>query len=408
MIRRWGFAALLVLALAGMAWRVLTLTLADQLAATDPGAALAWRPDHPLALSLRAEQLAKAGDWPQASALARRALQHDPLQARAYRVLAAAAAARGDQATALALYRIVARYWPRDLPTRRWLFNHHIEASEYPAAVADIDIMLRAEPHLIEPLSVTLVGLATRPETQPAFLAVLANAPWRVPVLAMVLRQAKDLDALGRLLDQLRGQSRGLEPTLASAWIERLILDRRYAQAYLQWRSELAATDRKVIGNVFNGDFTLTPSNTGFDWRLDAAPGLHFDRLPAGEPADGLALRIGFDGQRVLFQHVRQLLLLPATRYVLTGRVRVDDLQSDRGLIWELRCADPDRLLAASTPWHGTAPWQDFRLNFEVPKTDCRAQWLWLKLPARIPSEQSIMGSIWFDHLRITRLPAAP
>lgn len=407
MIRRFLLAILIVLVLAAVAWRPLTLAMADQFARTDPAAALAWRPAHSLGLSLRAEQLAKGGHWPQASTLARKALQGNPLEARAYRVLAAAATARGDQAQALALYQIVARYWPRDLPTRRWLFNHHIEAGEYAAAVANIDIMLRAEPHLIEALSVTLIGLATRAETQPAFLAVLPTAPWRWPVLTMILRRATDLDAVARLLDQLRSQKGGLEATLASAWVERLIQDRRYPQAYLHWISGLPTADRNVIGNVFNGNFELPPSNAGFDWRLDPAPGVHFDRLPTGVLADGLALRVGFDGQRVLFQHLRQLLLLPPADYALTGRVRLEDLHSERGLIWELRCADRDRLLASSAPWHGNALWQNFQVTFAVPKEDCQAQWLWLRLPARIPSEQSIDGSIWFDRLRITRVPSA-
>jgi hypothetical protein len=52
-------------------------------------------------------------------------------------------------------------------------------------------------------------------------------------------------------------------------------------------------------------------------------------------------------------------------------------------------------------------PWTDFTVKFQVPATDCVAQWLQLELPARIDAEQRIEGQVWYQDLGITPTPAA-
>lgn len=395
---------LALLALAGIGWRALTLGMAEHYAATDPERALQWRSTHAGALARRAEQLAEASEWSDAAELARAALQSSPLQQRAYRVLARAAEASGDTESAYGLYRIAARHLPRDLPTRTWLYNHHISHGNAKAAISDLDTMLRARPQLIPALAGIIVGVATEAETQPAFAAALGSAPpWRASVLPLLVQQVSDLDSLARLLAALRAQPSGLDDTTQDHWIERLIRERRYADAYVQWVSDLPAAQREVIGNVFNGGFDFPISDGGFDWRTEPVVGARLD-LQTGETAkSGSALRISFDDQRVAFHHLKQLLLLPPGRYRLDGRVRLDELRNDRGLVWELRCAEDMAEIAIGTPLSGSAPWQDFALDFDVPSADCTAQWLQLVLRARIPSEQRINGSVSFDALRIVR-----
>ena len=403
--------SLLLLALAlliAIGWRVLTLGLADHYARRDPERALALRPDHPLALVVRAEQLAAAGQWPAAARLARKSLLGNPLQGRAYRLLARAAQADGDSTQAYALYRIAARRSPRDLPTRVWLFNHHLELGQAAAAMGDLDAILRARPQVIPVLSETIFGAATRPEMQPAFVAALKNLPpWRASVLSMVVRSAPDLDGVAGLMQRLRSGAERIDPVIAEEWIERLIRERRYQQAYVQWAATLVPQARAVIGNVFNGEFELPPSNRGFDWRIEAVAGARIDLLPAAG-GKGLSLRLAFDDQRVPFRHLSQLLLLPAARYRLDGLVRMEALRTERGLVWTLSCAEDGRVLASSEALRGTVSWQSFSLGFEIPQAACQGQWLRLQHSARVASEQRISGNIWFDALRVSRQTHSP
>ena len=103
------------------------------------------------------------------------------------------------------------------------------------------------------------------------------------------------------------------------------------------------------------------------------------------------------------FEHVQQQLALPAGRYTLSGRVRVDNLRNERGLRWRLSCAN-NAELATTAAFSGTSDWHEFGLELDVPKLDCATQTLQLRLDARIRPEQLIGGRIWFDDLRIVRL----
>ncbi|MGH8051434.1 MAG: hypothetical protein ACREPB_12310, partial [Arenimonas sp.] len=70
-----------------------------------------------------------------------------------------------------------------------------------------------------------------------------------------------------------------------------------------------------------------------------------------------------------------------------------------------VQCMGSELSLANSEPWKGNAAqWRAFSVDFEVPANQCLAQRLQLKLPARVPSEQNIGGSVWFDAMRIQKI----
>jgi hypothetical protein len=112
-------------------------------------------------------------------------------------------------------------------------------------------------------------------------------------------------------------------------------------------------------------------------------------------------LHILFSDDRVPFSHVKQLLALPPGKFELTGQVRLDDLRTDRGLVWSLTCAGSNTPLGQTDPMSGVHDWKPFSVQFEVPASSCGGQWLTLMLPARIPAEQRIGGGVWFDDLKI-------
>jgi tetratricopeptide (TPR) repeat protein len=395
----WLFALLLI----AVGWRAASLGLADHFARRDPGRALTQRADHPMALQFRAEQLFESGQWAEAESMARRSLEANPLQARPYRLLGQVAQAKGDATRAYALYRIAARRSPRDVTTRTWLFNHHLANDQADAAMGDLDALLSAQPRLLPALSSTISGVATRPELQPAFVTALQKSPpWRADVMSFVVGQTQDMDGIARLMQRLRAIPGGLDASVASAWVERLIGERRYGPAYLNWVADLDPDARLRLGNVYNGDFELPLSNTGFDWHMDPIPGARMDVLvaPGGQ---GKALRLVFDDQRVAFRHLGQLLVLPAGKYRLEGRVQIDELRTGPGLSWSLSCAEDQRPLAKTESFRGTGPWRSFSTDFEIPAQACDGQWLRLQLPTAIASERRISGAIWFDGLRIER-----
>ena len=96
--------------------------------------------------------------------------------------------------------------------------------------------------------------------------------------------------------------------------------------------------------------------------------------------------------------------MLPPGAYQLTSMVKANDLQNERGLIWRITCAEIDRqVLGEGPPITGTFDWREFLTGFEVPQSDCRAQWLTLVLASRVALEEHISGEVWLDDLSIGR-----
>ena len=73
-------------------------------------------------------------------------------------------------------------------------------------------------------------------------------------------------------------------------------------------------------------------------------------------------------------------------------------------MTWQVACAAGDKTILGETPRvSGTLPWTDFEIEFEVPQSNCRAQWLRLRLAARTALEQQIGGEVFYDDIRIRR-----
>ena len=404
---RWLAGGLSLLFLLFAAWRVLSLGMADQLAGTDPVAALGWRPDEPEALLLMADPASSPGLVPSDSGdVARAAIQAAPLDGRGYRQLAEQAVRERREADAAKFYVLAAARGPRDLPTQVWLTNRALSRGEYAAALAHMDLMLRIQPEMAPKLFPVLRVLAVSSPSQPALMAMLlARPPWRTEALADLSLRARDTASLFRLIDRLVHAPGGLDERELSVWLDRLIQERQWGPAYLAWVNSLDPSARQHIGNVYNGGFEQEPSQLGFDWHFDRVPGARIDRTQVTGSEGQLALRVAFEDRRTPFHHVRELLALDPGHYRLQGRVRLDDLRSERGLVWTVSCAENSKALVDTDPMRGRRPWQDFTTEFDVPEQGCGGQWLTLRIPARIAAEQLIGGVAWFDDMRVERVP---
>lgn len=406
--RRGAAWAWLLLPLLGLiAWRALSLGIADQRWRTEADVALAWRADHPRALLRRAEDLiddpARAEE---VAGLARRVLAMHPIDGRGHRVLGQLAQAAGDRDAALGHFLRAARTARRDVPTAAWLADWHLARGDFAEGLLHVDRLLRARPMIARRLQPALHALAQSADAQPALAATLATRPpWRSRVVVAAIRDSGvDVVALGGLVERLRQAPGGLLPEELDAWVDRLGREGQWGSAYLVWVSHLPPEKLRGLGNVYNGGFEDPPGRGGFDWRLGRIPGARMDRLPTPGAGGSVALRVAFEDRRVPFKHLRQQLALAPGRYELTGRARPEHLRTERGLVWSVAC-NGGPALGDTPPLRGGGDWRGFRLEFEVPAEGCGGQWLTLRLPARIPAEQRIGGAIWFDDLAIRRLP---
>ena len=392
--------ALTVMAAIFAGWRIFGQMQAERLAETDPVAALRWRPNDPVALSALAERQVQHGDMKAAAATARQLLVIEPLHGIGFRVLAETADRLGRRAEAFKLYEIAARRAPRDLPTRAWLTQRYLEQGQYKQAIAQIDRILRVEPQRARSINPVLVQLAQ----DPAFAGALADAlqadpPWRIGTLA-ALRDLKtgSPDAAGRVLQRLQAKG-GLSEQDYKDWLDSLIAEGRWGEAYARWAGQLATTAGR-LPLVYNGDFAHPQTDAGFNWRLRKIPGVLL-QFESANGAAGHVAYVRFLDRRVPSAGLEHPLMLEPGRYLLTLRMRGQSVRSVMGLQWVIACSGGGGEVARTEPVDGTFGWTTFQTEVTIPPEECPGQWLRLVNPVPSGAAQRVVGELWVDDVKI-------
>jgi len=385
-------------------WRVVGQMQAERHASSDPAQALRWRPADPTALLALAERQLAEGDAAAARATATRLLGHEPLQGQAFRVLAAASERDGDEARTLQLYRIAARRAPRDQAPRAWLARYFLRWGDYPQALVQIDALLRVAPRRADKIHPALVQLAQDPKFAQALAQSLRDdPPWRAGVLA-ALRHPKTGNPLaaGQVMQALQDKG-GLSADEYSRWLDSLIAQGRWGEAYARW----AGTAVKPNGRLpllYNGDFAQEPSEAGFDWRRRRVPGVLMEFEP-GKEVGSRIVHLQFLGRRVPNAGLEQALMLAPGRYRLLLRARARALRSEMGLQWRVACAGPARVVGRSEVLQGSFDWMDVDMEFTVPPAGCPGQWLRLENPVPSGAGQQVAGDLWLTGFRLKQKP---
>jgi len=401
-ILRLAAAALLVALLGWVGWTTIQATRVDELAKTDPEAALRLDPDHPQAL-LRMAWRQLGNQQPDAAiATARHLLAVEPGQGDAFAVLALAAARRGDgnagKLAAIALQRA-----PRNRNLRTQQAAAALKAGDLPVALVQIDALLRLSPSRGTVLFPAMAEQSADPAFADALAATLATSPpWRPQFLAALGSEGSPL-AVDHVYARL--QRRGeLSTAETGGWLDRMIADGRWGEAYAHWVGTLGPVDGG-LAPVRNGGFESDPSGIGFDWRNDQIAGVFTD-LEAGAGTTGTrAAHLHFISRPAARGNLRQALLLAPGRFRLSLRARAEFLHSDQGLQWIVGC-DKGPTVAILGPLEGSFGWRQWDVEFEIPAEKCPGQWLKLVNPAVSGSAQQVSGDLWIDDVAITPLKA--
>lgn len=408
---RLGVLVCLLVGLIWVGWRIVAQTAALGLITSDPGAALDWEPEEPAALTQLARQQVSnpVGNLDIARAWAERALRSDPLDSQALTVLGLIAERRGDQKNAEALIRINARRTWRDREAQAWLLNHDFRRGDFSQALLHADAIMRADYRQQTELFPVLAAFTVEPKALQALTEFLATAPpWRSWFLSQLSVRLANQLRLNQLYDTLSETQTPPTKEELHPYLDRLIRDGSFEQAYDVWWRTLPPEQRASETHPFNRDFALPIDGLPFNWNLDTGPGAEIQVVSSNDGGEKRTLLADFAGANVSFASAKQLLLLPAGDYTFTGKVKTEELITSRGLWWRIFCAkEPAETLGHSALVSGTMPWNGFTVKFHVP-ANCRAQWLQLELPARVESEKQIAGQVWYRDLRIVAKGAVP
>lgn len=385
--------------LAWVGWLTVQATRADELAATDPAAALRIDPDHPEALLALAQRQLRSGHADAAMATARHLLAIEPGQGEAFGILALAATQRGD-ADAPELLDIALHRAPRNRDLRVQAAVARIKANDLAGAMKQLDALLRLSPARGK----TLFPMLVQQAQYPAFAGILGETlardpPWRPAFMAALGKGDAPSAGVDNLYGWLREHGK-LAPAETARWFDRMLADGRWGDAFARWISMLDPVP-PVIPAVRDGGFEQEPDGIGFNWRNDRAAGVFTDIEEGAGSRGSRAAHFHFIG-RAAVGNLRQALFLAPGHYSLSLQARADFLRSDQGLQWVVRC-DKGATLASTDALEGSFGWRRLNAAFDVPPSGCPGQWLELRNPAVTGSAQQVSGDLWVDDVAITK-----
>jgi len=340
--------------------------------------------------------------------LAVRALTNDPLNAKAYRLLAETT---DDPDHVRILMREAAKRSRHESIAQFWLLNDSTYQKDYGSALGYADLLLRTRPDLSPYVFAYLAFIAEDPAGFPLLVEKLAEGPtWRVAFFDALPRNAKQTDTPLRLMIALRGSAKPIVTKEIAPYLNALISRNLVDAAYNAWLQFLPKSELDGLGLLTHANFEQDPSGLAFDWQIGRGVNAISEFVPVGSDGER-ALHVSFGTGRVQFPEVSQNVLLPAGRYRLEGKLR-GWINAKRGLRWRLSCASGSRPVLGETDMlmGQSEQWRIFSLEADVPQTEeCRGQILRFFHDSRSASEELITGEAWVAGLRLERIPdAAP
>ncbi|MGA8170633.1 MAG: hypothetical protein WB816_07360 [Methylocystis sp.] len=402
-----------------LCWFVISHGVVAYLSKTAPQTALWLRGDEPTSLLLLAEDEINFGagdkgkmvDPPQHTqqrlqllrGQVETALLIDPLPSRAYRLLGQIANDEDLAQKAETLMLAATRHSLKESFAVNWMMWKNFERKDYPIAAYYADALLCSGGGYLEYVAPILARMAEDNNGKKEVEKLLAaNPSWRRAFLNVLGTYVTDARTPFYLFLGLKDTQAPATAEELNSYQSFLFQHKLYALAYYVWRQFLPLEELAATGSLFNGDFEVKPSGSAFDWWAPAGANVVVDFASRTENALDHALVVEFGPGRVEFPGVYQTTVLPPGAYSFKGSLK-GEVVGPRGVVWDISCRD-GASLGQSEMLVGSFPdWRAFEFSLVVPKTNCPAQLVKLKLVARSPSEQLVSGAIWFDELSISR-----
>lgn len=366
-----------------LAWLSFVHAVANVTWQQNPDMALRFVPDHPLALSRKADELFAEKQDPatlaKVEAMAKESLRGGALNPVAIRLLGYVADVRGDEKKARELMLLSHKVSRRDFGTQLWLIEDAVARNDKRQALYHYDIAMRTTPSSHALLFPTLIGALNDPEVRVGLAPYVKRAPEWLPAflgqaIGTIENPANLADVLvkaGRLPDNdtYRSQSNLLLTQLAAKG--RFPAFRQY---YLSLRGSGAAT----FGSAALDKNSVNLRYPAAGWQIVDSPGIG-GAFSEADKAGRHSLN-AFAGSGERGELMRKYLFLKPGNYRFAAQYEAQDGAPDSDIRWELTCvsAKPPVSLWVSNQAVAkgrSGDVQDFAIG-----ADCPSQMLQLQL----------------------------
>ena len=348
----------------------------------NPDVALSYVPDHPLALSRKADELFAEKQDPatlaKVEAMAKQSLRGGALNPVAIRLLGYVADVRGDTDKARELMLLSQKVSRRDFGTQLWLIEDAVARGDKKQALYHYDIALRTTPSSFPILFPTLTGAISDPEVRVALAPIVRQAPvWLPAYLNEALNTVENPANLADVLVKAGGlPDNDTYWGISNALLGQLASKNKFP-AFRQYYLSLKGSNRAAFQSASLTKNTVNVRYSAVGWQVVESPGIG-GSFSQPDSKGRLALS-AFAGSGERGEVMRKLLFLDPGNYRFQTQYSAQDGVSDAEIRWDLQCITATGNV---TKWFVTTPvregnfaqMQDFLIG-----NDCRNQMLILQ-----------------------------
>ncbi|MGC9951182.1 MAG: O-antigen ligase family protein [Bryobacteraceae bacterium] len=191
---------------------------------------------------------------------------------------------------------------------------------------------------------------------------------------------------------------------LAREYVGYLFNKRDYEAAARAWAQYLGPHGNGYLEStwIFNGDFESEPSDSAFDWRINAREGVEASIDAQVAHTGSHSLRIRFEGKENLdYNDVGQTAFVKPGRYRFEAYVRTEGISSDRGIAFHIYDRESGaRLDVRTEELTGTRGWTKIGRVLVVPR-ETRLLAIEVSRQRSMKFDNRISGTVWIDSVKL-------
>jgi hypothetical protein len=358
-----------------LAWLSFIHAVANVTWQQNPDMALRFVPDHPLALSRKADELFAEKQDPatlaRVEAMAKESLRGGALNPVAIRLLGYVADVRGDRKRARELMLLSQKVSRRDFGTQLWLIEDAVARGDKKQALFHYDIAMRTTPSSHAILFPTLAGALDDPEVRKGLAPYVKAAPgWLPGFLNETINTSENPANLADVLVKAgRLPDRDDYRSYSNALLGQLAAKGKFP-AFRQYYLSLNGSKAGALESARLGRLTVNLPYSQAGWQLVDSPAIG-GSFSAPDKA-GRSSLLAFAGSGERGELMRKYLFLKPGSYQFSALYDAQEAAPDSEIRWDLQC-----LSAAgnSSKWFTTSPVrkgrasdvQEFTLGAECP-----------------------------------------
>lgn len=392
-----------------LAYRLGGMSPSDFIDASPDKPIQTWQVAHPETLLKQSEHALEQNNPTLAKTLALEALSKNVTNGLALAQLVTIASNHQDLGLPVErLAPLAEKLWPAHIGVQAKLASYWQQQNNLPKLMNAWHIMMVRSPELRKEIYPILFKLLAYQEGVDALKTYTINpSSWWQGFFNYTAQQEQALPQLRQLYELRDNAQNPLTQSERATFINSLIKNKLWEEAYLIWLSGLNEQQLNESGFLYNGSFETLDKTTGFDWQLSKSPLFTTEIASTNGMVGQKALHLTLSGKdKINFRHISQVVKLNPGLYSFSLHTRIDNLQTGEGLRWRIRCMnEKSDILGETTALAKRAPWQELKVDFEVPTSDCSFQIVRLEASSPFVNNHFFKGSLWFDDLRITRQP---